>query len=60
MISINSDGYIQDEEGIMYPITNVLSIKWKQLDKICKIGTYDKHYQMWFDKEEIDKMEDWK
>ena len=34
MIDIKSDGYIEDEYGVMYPLTNVVSIKWELLDEI--------------------------
>ena len=29
IIDIKSDGYIQDENNIMYPLFNILSIEWK-------------------------------
>lgn len=35
MICINGDKYIADEAGNMYPIYNVVSIKW-QLDFVAK------------------------
>ena len=33
MIDIKSDGYIEDEYGVMYPLTNVVSIKWELLEE---------------------------
>lgn len=29
MINIKSDGYLKDENGVMYPIQNVVSITWQ-------------------------------
>lgn len=29
MLDIKSDGYIEDENKIMYPLSNIISIEWK-------------------------------
>ena len=34
MISINSDKYIKDENRVIYPLTNVVSIKWNLVDEV--------------------------
>ena len=34
MIDIKSDGYIEDKEKIMYPLTNVLSIEWAVVGEV--------------------------
>ena len=58
MISIESDGYIKDNDGIMYPLNNVLSIEWKNIKEMLKADEFQR-YQVWFDKEEVDQMKDW-
>ena len=30
MVSVISDGYCMDDFGVMYPLSNVLSIRWEQ------------------------------
>jgi hypothetical protein len=34
MINITSDGYIEDKEKIMYPLTNIISIEWEVVEEI--------------------------
>jgi hypothetical protein len=59
MISIKEDGYITDYDGVVYPLQNVLSIKWELVEEIHKKGEYEPMFKVWFSKNEIDKMEDW-
>lgn len=33
MIDIKSDGYIEDENKIMYPLSNIISIEWKLIEE---------------------------
>lgn len=33
MIENKNCGYLKDDDGIMYPLTNVISIKWTLLDE---------------------------
>lgn len=33
MIDINSDGYIEDDNEVMYPLSNIISIKWELVDE---------------------------
>jgi len=33
MIDIVSNGYIEEDNGTMYPMTNVLSVNWEQVDR---------------------------
>lgn len=32
MISVKSNGYLEDENDIVYPLQNILSIKWQLVD----------------------------
>jgi hypothetical protein len=56
MTDIKMDGYIYDEDKIMYPLANVKSIKWNVVkEKIVK-EVYSKYRNIFFDDEEADKM----
>ena len=57
MIDIQSDGYIKDEKGVIYPIQNVVSITW-QVD--CEKTIIAKHGDLdfWFSNSEMDKMQE--
>lgn len=33
MIDIKSDGYLEDNCGVMYPLTNIVSIDWQLVDE---------------------------
>ena len=33
MVDVKSDGYMTDDDGIMYPLSNVVSIKWIPTDE---------------------------
>lgn len=43
MIDIKSDGYIEDETGIMYMLPNVISIEWALIDKITVDDTFNRY-----------------
>ncbi|MDF2885574.1 MAG: hypothetical protein K0R54_6150 [Clostridiaceae bacterium] len=43
MININRSGYIEDNNSIMFPLTNVLSIEWKLLDRKTAEGDVSKY-----------------
>lgn len=34
MIDIKSDGYIEDNKKVMYPLTNVVSIEWELVKEL--------------------------
>lgn len=48
MMDIRSDGYIKDDNGIMYPLQNILSISWKCDDEIKDV--YASEYKIFYDK----------
>lgn len=48
MISVKSDGYLKDNNGVMYPLQNVVSISW-ECDDIIE-GVALKEYQVFYDK----------
>ena len=54
MIDIKSDGYIYDENKVMYPITNVLSIEWNVVQEKTVIGEFP--YRIYFLNSEVEKM----
>lgn len=43
MIDIKSDGYIEDKTGVMYILTNVISIKLKLVHEITVEDTLGKY-----------------
>ena len=53
MIDIKSDGYIEDEYGVMYPLTNVVSIKWELLDERIVEDNFDE-YDVFVSTEELE------
>lgn len=55
MIDVKSDGYLKDENGVMYPIQNIVSITW-QID--CEKTVIAKHseYALWFSNDEMNKL----
>lgn len=52
MIDVKSDGYLKDNDGIMYPLQNVVSISW-ECDDIIENAIL-KEYEVFYDKP-IDK-----
>lgn len=56
MIGISSDGYIKDNDGVIYPLNNVMSIRWNLVEQIDKIIAYGQQYKIWFTDEEVEKM----
>jgi hypothetical protein len=43
MVDINSDGYIEDEKKIMYPLANVISINWKVVGELQVEDYFDEY-----------------
>jgi hypothetical protein len=43
MVDINSDGYIEDENKIMYPLANVVSIKWNLVGEMTVEDYFDEY-----------------
>ena len=52
MIDVKSNGYLKDNDGIMYPLQNVASIAWECASVIENVIL--KEYQVFYDKP-IDK-----
>lgn len=52
MISVKSDGYLKDNNGVMYPLQNVISISWECDDIIDGVALEE--YRVFYDKP-IDK-----
>lgn len=48
MIDVKSDGYLEDNNGIMYPLQNVVSISWECDDVIENVILEE--YQIFYDK----------
>lgn len=55
MTDVKSDGYLKDENGVMYPIQNIVSITW-QVD--CEKTVIAKHseYTYLLSNDEINKL----
>lgn len=60
MIDIKNDGYLLDTDLKMYPLSNIISIEWIIADE--KIKQYQREYewQMYFDENEVEQMQDYK
>lgn len=54
MIGIKSRGYIKDEKGLMYPLTNVLSIEWSVVEEAIIFDKL-KEFEVFATKEEVNK-----
>ena len=52
MIGVKSDGYIYDENCIMYPLTNILSIEWEKIGEVSVVDNFS-DYQIVFDNDEL-------
>lgn len=48
MYDIRSDGYIKDDNGVMYPLQNIISISWECDDEIENV--YTKKYKVFYDR----------
>lgn len=48
MIDVKSDGYLKDNDGVMYPLQNVVSISWECDDTIE--GVVLEECQVFYDK----------
>lgn len=54
MIDIKSDGYIEDSNGTMYPLVNVVSIEWEVEEEMIVEDDFDR-YQVFVTKKELEK-----
>jgi len=41
MIDVTSDGYLRDKEGIMYILSNIISIDWQVIEEKIVEDTFD-------------------
>ena len=41
MIDVQSDGYLKDKSDIMYPLSNIVSIKWTLLEEKSILDDFD-------------------
>lgn len=56
MIYIEQDGYMEDKDGIFYPLQNIVSIKWKLLEQKNVADIFSNTYQIFFSDEEVEAM----
>jgi hypothetical protein len=54
MTYITSNGYIEDNKLIMFPLSNVNEISWEILDKKSYPYKYSNRYQIFFNNEEVE------
>lgn len=47
MMNVKSDGYLKDNDGVMYPLQNVVSISWECDDTIEGVALEE--YQVFYD-----------
>ena len=55
MTSIKCDGYAEDVNGLMYPLTNIISIEWKLLEEQT-IKSFLPEYKVFYTSEEIKEL----
>ena len=53
MIDIKSEGYIEDENEVMYMLQNVISIEWK-LEKEIVVDDNFNNYQVYVSSKEVE------
>lgn len=60
MINIKSDGYIEDQNDVMYPLQNILSINWKLIDQKVVLDNFSHEFKVVFTDKEVAKMDEYK
>ena len=60
MIRIKSDGYIEDQNDVMYPLQNILSIDWKLIDEKVVLDNFCHEFEVVFTDKEVSKMDEYK
>ena len=55
MIDIKTDGYMKDINEIMYPLTNVISIRWDLLEEKIVEDKFSE-YELFLTTEELENM----
>lgn len=56
MIGVKHDGYIKDTKGEMYPLANVLSIRWELVEEKIVLDSFLYQYKTSFSDEEVERM----
>ena len=59
MIYIKSDGYIKDQNDVMYPLQNILSIDWKLIDEKVVLDNFSHELKVVFTDKEVLKMDEY-
>lgn len=60
MIYIKSDGYIEDQNDVMYPLQNILSIHWKLIHEKVVLDNFSHEFEVVFTDKEVAKMDEYK
>ena len=60
MIEIKDEGYVEDQNGIMYPLQNVLSIDWGLIDEKTVLDNFCHEFEVVFDNDRVEKMTEYK
>ena len=55
MISITGDKYIEDTDYIMYPLQNIISVKWELIDEKYVPDKF-REYQVYVSQEELEEV----
>lgn len=56
MISVKLDGYLEDEYDIVYPLQNIVSIKWQLIDTKVVLDSFCHEFEVVFSNERVAKM----
>lgn len=57
MIDVKSDGYLKSIDGNYFTLNNIISISWNKLDEKIVLYKSKYKYQIFFDNEEVMKMD---
>lgn len=55
MVDLRSDGYIEDQDLLMHPLSNVISIEWKLIDEKTVEDRFSQ-YQIFVTTKELEKV----
>lgn len=56
MISIKSNGYMEDKKAVMYPMQHIRSIEWKLIGEKVVLDNFNHNYKIFFSNKEVADM----
>lgn len=58
MHSVKSNGYLDGKDKVMYPLTNIISIKWNMIDEKKVYEDYSNRYRIFLTDEEVNEFKE--